>query len=182
MIRVQIRTNQLTTGPPRIFDLNSQLFRNFIIVRISSVLNICLGDDFDGRRRRQEIGKLLCWKWNYGNCQSQGSPNHSHSLGRFEVRNLNLLESHFGDESLWDGPWSPNESSKEIYRSRRNRNFCLIYQRKISMRTTLGGKCLRQIHRWVSFTIIISTIICTIICTIISFESIASCTIIFFKS
>ena len=42
MIRVQIRTNQLTTGPPRIFDLNSQLFRNFIIVRISSVLNISI--------------------------------------------------------------------------------------------------------------------------------------------
>ena len=78
MIRVQIRTNQLTNGPPRIFDLNSQLFRNLNVVGISSVLNICLGDDFNGRRRRQEIGKLLCWKWNYGNCQSQGSPIQSH--------------------------------------------------------------------------------------------------------
>ena len=46
-----------------------------------------------------------------------------------------------------DRPLSPDESSKEIYRSRRNWNFCLVYQRKISMRTALGGKRLRQIHR-----------------------------------
>ena len=46
-----------------------------------------------------------------------------------------------------DRPLSPDESPKEIYRSRRNWNFCLVYKRKISMCTTLGGKCLCQIHR-----------------------------------
>ena len=64
---------------------------------------------------------------------------------------------------LSDCPLSPDESSKEIYRSPRNWNFCLVYQRKISMRTTLGGKCLRQIHRWVSSKIVqVHTILSTI--------------------
>ena len=56
---------------------------------------------------------------------------------------------------LSDSALSPDESPKEIYRSRRNRNFCIVYQRTISMRSTLGGKCLRQIHRWVSSMIVI---------------------------
>ena len=73
-------------GPPLIFDLLLNFYAIWILRKgnISSVFSISSGDDFYGWRRRQEIGKLFCWKWNHGNSQSQGSANdldQSYSLG-----------------------------------------------------------------------------------------------------
>ena len=139
--------------PPLIFDLLSHFYAIGILRKwnISLVFSTSSGDDFYGWRRRQEIGKLLCWKWNHGNSQSQGSANdldQSYSLGKKRLNSIEMLER------LWDHALSPDKSSEKIYRSWRSWNIRFFYQRKISMCSTLGGKCLRKIHRRVSLTII----------------------------
>ena len=131
-------------GPPLIFDLLSHFYAIGILRKwnISLVFSTSSGDDFYGWRRRQEIGKLLCWKWNHGNCQSQGSAN---QLVFWPERSMKTVDSPF------EHPLSPDKSSEKIYRSWRSWNIRFVYQRKISMCSTLGGKCLRKIHRRVSF-------------------------------